>query len=77
VKTGSSYTTEIDTYNRNVLRVTRSGGGAVTSTVTARGDVDAYVDWLQLYPGSNKITFSSTGSSTVSCKINYRSGWIG
>lgn len=77
VKTGSSYTTEIDTYNRNVLRVTRSGGGAVTSTVTARGDVDAYVDWLQLYPGNNKITFSSTGSSTVSCKINYRSGWIG
>jgi hypothetical protein len=76
VKTGSGYTTEIDTYNRNVIRVTRTGG-VVTSTVSARADIDSYVDWLQLYPGNNKITFTSTGSSTVSCKINYRSGWIG
>lgn len=72
----SSYTTEIDTYNRNVIRVTRSGG-VVTSKTVARGDIDSYVDWLQLYPGNNKITFTSSGTSTVSCKINYRSGWIG
>jgi hypothetical protein len=76
VKTSGTYTTEIDTYNRTVLRVTRSGG-VVTSTVSSRSDIDSYVDWLQLYPGENEISFTSTGTSTVSCKINYRSGWIG
>lgn len=70
-KTSGSYTTEIDTYNRNVIRVT---SGVPT---TARADIDAYVDWIQLYPGDNEITFTSSGSSSVSCEINYRSGWIG
>lgn len=76
VKPSGTYTTEIDTYNRTVLRVTRSGE-TVTSTVSSRSDIDSYVDWLQLYPGDNKISFTSTGTSSVSCKVNYRSGWIG
>lgn len=70
-KASNTYTTEIDTYNRNVVRVT---SGVAT---TARADVDSYIDWLQLYPGDNEITFASSGTSSVSCEINYRSGWIG
>lgn len=70
-KSSNSYTTEIDTYNRSVIRNT---SGTLTS---ARADINAYVDWIYLYPGNNTLTFTTTGGSSPSCKINYRSGWIG
>jgi hypothetical protein len=73
LKASSAYRTEIDTYNRSVIRVDTS-----TSAVTsARADVATYVDWLQLYPGTNTITFTATGGTSPVCQVNYRSGWIG
>jgi hypothetical protein len=72
-KSGSGYKTEIDTYNRAVIRVDNS----TSATTTSRGDVSTYVNWIQLYPGNNSLKFTtSTGSSPV-CKIYCRSGWIG
>lgn len=72
-KPSSAYRTEIDTYNRSVIRVDTS-----TSAVTsARADVATYVDWLQLHPGTNTITFTATGGASPACEVNYRSGWIG
>jgi len=73
-KSSSSYKTEIDTYNRSVIRVDATTGAFITSS---RGDINSYVDWIQLYPGTNLIQFSTTGGSSQSCKIYYRSGWIG
>jgi hypothetical protein len=70
-KASAAYTTEIDTYNRSVIRV-QSG----TSTA-ARSDINSYVDWIHLHPGNNLIQFTTTGGSSPSCKIYYRSGWIG
>jgi hypothetical protein len=69
--TGTAYTTEIDTYNRTIQRV---AGGVATPS---RSDANSFVDWLQLYPGENTVSFTSSGSSSVTCKIYYRSGWIG
>lgn len=70
-KASASYTTEIDTYNRSVIRV-QSG-----VTTASRGDINAYVDWIHLHPGNNLIQFTTTGGSSQSCKVYYRSGWIG
>lgn len=60
---------EIDTYNREVLKVT----GAVVAS--GRKYVNTISDWMYLEPGSNSITVSNMGTSTVS--FEYRSGWIG
>lgn len=62
---------EIDTYNREVLLVTGStiaNGRSYISTLSA---------WVYVQPdskASNTITFTS---ATGSCKIFYKSGWIG
>jgi hypothetical protein len=70
-KSSAAYTTEIDTYNRSVIRV-QSG-----TTTAARSDINSYVDWIHLHPGNNLIQFTTTGGSSQSCKVYYRSGWIG
>lgn len=70
-KSSNTYTTEIDTYNRSVVRIQN------TVATSFRGDINPYVNWLHLYPGENQITFTTTGGTSPSCKINYRSGWIG
>jgi phage-related protein len=72
-KASSGYVTKIDTYNRAVTRVIP----ATQVSTSARGDINTYVEWLQLQPGSNTIRFSPTGGSSPSCKIYSRSGWIG
>jgi hypothetical protein len=70
-KSSNTYTTRIDTYNRSVTRI-QSG-----TTTAARGDINPYVAWIQLYPGVNTIQFTTTGGTSPSCLIKYRSGWIG
>lgn len=72
-KSGTSYSTEIDTYNRSVIRVDNS----TSATTASRSDINTYVDWIQLHPGNNLIQFTTTGGSSPSCKVYYRSGWIG
>jgi hypothetical protein len=72
-KSANTYSTEIDTYNRSVVRVDNS----TSATTAARGDIGTYVDWIQLHPGNNLIQFTTTGGSSQSCKVYYRSGWIG
>ncbi len=72
-KSSNSYTTEIDTYNRAVVRV--AGSPAVKTS--ARADIGTYVDWIQLYPGNNSIRFTATSGTSPVCKVNHRSGWIG
>lgn len=62
---------EIDTYDRTLLKV--DSAGAATS---GRAYAKAKVDWIELYPGINKLTFSSNGTSPA-CEIRFRSGWIG
>lgn len=72
-KSATTYSTEIDTYNRSVIRVDNS----TSATTASRGDINTYVDWIQLHPGNNLIQFTTTGGSSQSCKVYYRSGWIG
>jgi hypothetical protein len=72
-KSANTYSTEIDTYNRSVVRVDNS----TSATTASRGDINTYVDWIQLHPGNNLIQFTTTGGSSQSCKVYYRSGWIG
>lgn len=72
-KPSAAYRTEIDTYNRSVVRVVPPS----TAVTSARGDIGTYVDWIQLYPGNNSIRFTTTSGSSPVCKVFYRSGWIG
>ena len=66
-----SGTLEIDTYNRNMLKVV-SG----QPTELGRQYANALIDWIYLYPGQNTLRFTATGTSP-SCTMYYRSGWIG
>lgn len=82
-KTATGYTTEtitginknftgnleIDTHNRDVITV---NGSTVAS---GRSNVKTLIDWIYLEPGSNTLTF--TGGTGLTCKMYYRSGWIG
>lgn len=72
-KSATTYSTEIDTYNRSVIRVDNS----TSATTASRSDINTYVDWIQLHPGNNLIQFTTSGGSLPSCKVYYRSGWIG
>lgn len=65
--TGS--TLEIDTYNREVLKVTG------TTVASGRKYVNTISDWLYLEPGVNSITTANMGTSTIT--FEHRSGWIG
>ena len=61
-------TLEIDTYNKTVLY--RGLPDSSRSTLAVN------VDWIQLYPGNNIHSFSTTGG-TGDAEVKYRSGWIG
>lgn len=63
---------EIDTYKREVLF---NGQGYETGVGAARRRLSTLVDWIELEPGVNTITWTGTGTAT--CSILYRSGWIG
>jgi hypothetical protein len=68
---------EIDTYNREILLVTP---GTTDVVVNGRNKAEVLVDWIYLKPGINTVTFARTGgtsSSSHSCQILWRSGWIG
>jgi hypothetical protein len=68
---------EIDTYNREILLVTP---GSPDVVVNGRNKAEILVDWIYLKPGVNTVTFArtgGTGSSSHSCQILWRSGWIG
>jgi phage-related protein len=64
-------TLEIDTYNRNMLKVVSE-----EQTELGRQYADTLIDWIYLYPGENTLEFAATGTSP-SCTMYYRSGWIG
>lgn len=61
-------TLEIDTYNKTVLY--RGLPDSSRSTLAVN------VDWIQLSPGNNIHSFSTTGG-TGDAEVKYRSGWIG
>lgn len=63
---------EIDTYKREVLF---NGQGFETGVGASRRRLSTLVDWIELEPGVNTITWTGTGTAT--CSILYRSGWIG
>jgi phage-related protein len=63
---------EIDTYKREVLY---NGQGYETGVGAARRRVSTIVDWFELQPGANTISFTGTGQAT--CTVLFRSGWIG
>lgn len=62
----------IDTYKREVLF---NDQGYETGQGSARRRLSTLVDWFELEPGSNTITFTGTGTAT--CTVLFRSGWIG
>lgn len=66
---------EIDTYNREALKVTYSSG-VVSLVENGRSNLSVLVDWLYLQPGDNTVTLARFPQSTT-CTIYYRSGWIG
>ncbi len=75
----SSDVLEIDTYNREVLKVTPVSGADPT-VVNARSKASVLVDWIYLQPGENIIKYetdNSLVSSSYSCQVLWRSGWIG
>ena len=69
----SGETLEIDTYNREALSVTSS------STLNARAKLSTLVSWIHLDPGDNTVEFSVSGDTggSYTCRVLYRSGWIG
>lgn len=71
--TTSGQTLEIDTYNREILLVE----GATVTNGRAKGAV--LIDWIYAAPGTSVISFEDTsnGSSTATCRVYWRSGWIG
>jgi hypothetical protein len=73
--TSSTNQLEIDTYNREVLDVEYLGD-QVVNVENGRAKVSILIDWIYLNPGSNAVELTNfpTGST---CKIYYRSGWIG
>lgn len=62
----------IDTYNREVLF---NDEGYETGLGASRRRLSTLVDWIELEPGNNTITL--TGSGTGTCRVLYKSGWIG
>ena len=69
----SSQSLEIDTHNREILLV---NGDTVTN---GRSKAAVLVDWIYLDPGVNNIEFEDTSnaSSSATCRVYWRSGWIG
>lgn len=69
---------EIDTYNREVLDVEYDTvePDKVVTVENGRAKLSVLSEWIYLKPGVNNISITrfSAGSS---CKIYYRSGWIG
>jgi hypothetical protein len=63
-------TLEIDTYNREILKIEND------EVLSGRSYADTVIDWIYLEPGVNTLRFEGTGTSPT-CKIYYRSGWIG
>jgi hypothetical protein len=75
----SSDVLEIDTYNREVIKVTPVSGSD-DIVLNARSKASVLVDWIYLQPGNNVIKYetdNNTVSSSYSCEILWRSGWIG
>jgi hypothetical protein len=75
----SSDVLELDTYNREVIKVTPVSGGE-NIVVNARSKAAVLVDWMYLQPGINVIKYETDDnlvSSSYSCQILWRSGWIG
>lgn len=75
----SSDVLEIDTYNREIVKVTPVQN-ADDIVVNARNKAEVLVDWMYLEPGNNTIKYetdNNTVSSSYSCQILWRSGWIG
>lgn len=76
--TTSTNKLEIDTYNREVLDIEYDtvNTDEVVSVENGRAKVSVLIDWIYLEPGDNEITLSGFPSGST-CKIYYRSGWIG
>jgi hypothetical protein len=75
----SSDVLEIDTYNREIIKVTPVVGGD-DIVLNARSKAEVLVDWIYLQPGTNVIKYETDNnlvSSSYSCQILWRSGWIG
>lgn len=75
----SSDVLELDTYNREVIKVTPVQNGD-DIVVNARNKAAVLVDWIYLEPGNNVIKYetdNNTVSNSYSCQILWRSGWIG
>lgn len=66
---------EIDTYNREVLKVTYDGDEP-DLVENGRSNLSVLTSWLYLQPGSNTVTLARFPQGTV-VTIYYRSGWIG
>lgn len=64
---------EVDTYNREMLLVQ----GSTVTNGRAKGAI--LIDWIYVEPGNNIISFEDTSnaSSTATCRVYWRSGWIG
>jgi hypothetical protein len=58
---------EIDSLNREVLLVEGD------SVLSGRYKTATLIDWIYLAPGVNTVTYTGGGS----CRMLYRSGWIG
>jgi hypothetical protein len=72
----SGSTLEVDTLNREAVLVTPGVGSAPATVENARSYISTLSNWFYIYPdsaASNLLKFTST---TGSCKIFYRSGWI-
>lgn len=75
----SSDAIEIDTYNREIIKVTPVSGDD-DIVVNARSKAAVLVDWIYLQPGTNVIKYETDNtlvSSSYSCQVLWRSGWIG
>jgi len=67
---------DIDTYTRDVRKGDSVFG---QSPYSSRGLLEPLVDWIELIPGENIISFTDLGASGVIpvLQVYWRSGWIG
>lgn len=73
--TGENIKLEIDTYNREALKVTYDGE-EIDLVENGRSNLAVIVTWLYLEPGSNTVSLARFPENST-CTIYYKSGWIG
>lgn len=71
----TSHKLEIDTYNREALDVEYDGSNVI-NVANGRAKLSVLIDWIYLEPGENVFELFNFPQNAT-CRVLWRSGWIG